>query len=108
MSKRTEQIASLLRQKINEIILRDFEAPLGSLVSVTEVNIAPDLKNATAYLSIIPSNKIGSVLEKIKKFGPHVQIELGKKIIIRSLPLISWAVDERDIKYSQIDEALKQ
>lgn len=107
MSKRTEQLASLLRQKINEIILRDFEAPLGSLVSVSNVTIADDLKNATAYVSIIPASKIGSGLEKIKKFGGHVQHQLHGKIMMRVIPKIDWVLDETDLKYSKIDEALK-
>ena len=107
MSKRTEQVAELLRQEINNIILKDFEAPLGTLVSVSDITVSPDLKNATAYLSVIPSGKLGSTLELIKKFSPHLQRELNKKIVLRAIPKIHWEIDERDIKYSAIEEALK-
>lgn len=108
MSKRTEQISELLRHEINNIIIKDFEAPLGTLVSVSEVTTSPDLKNATAYISIIPENKIGTALSAIKKFGGHIQKELGKKIVIRTVPRIKITLDERDLKYKKIDEALKQ
>jgi len=107
MSKRTEQIASLLRQNINEILLRDFEAPLGTMVSVTEVTVAPDLKHAMALVSIIPENKLGSTFTLIKKFGSHVQHEINKRTIMRIIPIIHWQIDERDLKYKKIDEALK-
>lgn len=107
MSKRTEQVAELLRSAINNIIVKDFEPPQGSLISISEVTVSPDLKNATAYISVIPANKVGSGLKAMQKFGGHVQKEIGKHLAMRMVPRISWKLDERDIKYKAIDEALK-
>lgn len=106
MSKRTEQVAELLLQEINKILVRDFEAPLGTFVSVSVATVAPDLKNATAYLSIMPSNKIGTVLEAVKRFTPHIQRIVNKTLKMRFVPRINWEIDERDLKYAIIDEAL--
>ena len=108
MSKRTEQVAALLQQSINEIVIRDFEAPRGTLVSVSQVTVAPDLKNATVYVSVIPDSHWGSGLAAITKFSGHVQRELRNKIVIRSLPKLHWQLDERDYKYKKIDDALRQ
>lgn len=107
MSRRTEQVAEYMRQEINNIILRDFEPPLGTLISVSEVTVAPDLKNATAYVSIIPQNHLGSGMEAIKKFAGHIQREISKKLTMKITPRLEFVLDERDIKYSRIDEALK-
>lgn len=106
-SKRVEQVAELLRAEINNIIIRDFEPPMGTLISVTTVTVSPDLKNATAYLSIIPDNKLGTGLEAIKKFGRHIQKQIGKHISMKMTPKITWELDERDLKYKAIDEAIK-
>lgn len=108
MSRRTEQVAEYMRQEINNIILRDFEPPLGTLISVSEVTVAPDLKNATAYVSIIPQNHLGSGMEAIKKFAGHIQREISKKLTMKITPRLEFILDERDLKYSKIDEALKQ
>ena len=106
MSKRTEQVAALLCSAMNEIIIKDFEAPKGTLISVSMVTISADLKNATAYVSVIPQDKLGTGLEAIRRFSGHVQKELGKYLTIRTTPKIIWKLDERDLKYSAIDEAL--
>lgn len=106
--RRSQQVAELLRTEINKIIIKDFEPPLGMLISVSEVTISDDLKNATAYVSIIPQNKIGSGLEAIKKFSGHTQKILAKHLSMHATPRISWQLDERDLKYSAIDDALKQ
>jgi ribosome-binding factor A len=108
MSKRTEQVAELLRSNINQIIVKDFEAPKGTLISVSEVTVSPDLKNATCLVSVIPNNKIGSALEAIKKFAGHAQRELSKRMAIRATPRIKFALDERDLKYKAIDDALSE
>ena len=108
MSKRSYQVAELLRTGINKIIIKDFEPPLGTLISVSKVTVSDDLKNATAYISIIPQNKLGSGLKAIKKFSPHIQKELGHHLSIHHTPKINWQLDETDLKYSAIDEALKE
>ena len=108
MSKRTEQVSELLRQEINNILIRNFEPPKGVLVSVSEVTVSPDLKNATAYLSIIPDNKIGSGLESIIKESYRIQKGFGKHLSIKFTPRIHWKVDERDLRYKEIDQALQK
>jgi ribosome-binding factor A len=108
MSRRTEQVAELLRQEINKVIVKDFEPPAGMLVSVTEVTVAPNLKNATAFLSVIPTNKLGTGLEAIKKFSGHIQKEINKHLVIKFVPKIHWQIDERDLKYKEIDQALAE
>jgi len=108
MSRRSQQVAELLRSEINKIIIKDFEPPRGTLISISEVTIADDLKNATAYISIIPQNKLGTGLEAIKRFSSHVQKQIGKHMPMHSTPRIKWELDERDLKYSAIDEALQE
>ncbi|MCB9802913.1 30S ribosome-binding factor RbfA [Candidatus Nomurabacteria bacterium] len=107
MSRRTEQVAELLRQEINQVLVKDFEAPLGSLIGVSEVEVAPDLKHATAYLSIIPSNKIGSGLQAVEKFSGHIQKKINQNLKMRSVPKIHWQLDQRDLKYKIIEDAIK-
>ena len=108
MSKRTEQISELLREEINKIIIKDFESPRNTLIGVSAVSVSPDLKRATAYLSIIPQSQLGTALRIMKKFGSHVNKELNKVLYLRTVPKVSWEIDERDLKYKEIEEALKE
>ena len=108
MSKRTKQVSGLLREEINKIIIKDFEPPRGSLISVAEVSVSLDLKNATAYLSILPQDQLGSSLKIMKKFGNHINKELNKILFIKTVPKIHWAIDERDLRYKEIEEVLKK
>ncbi len=108
MNKRINQVSELLREEINKIIIKDFESPKDTLISVAEVSVSSDLKNATAYLSIIPYTQLGSSLKTVKKFGNHIQRKLNKILFIKKVPKIHWEIDERDLRYKEIEEALKK
>lgn len=49
---RLTRVNALLKRELAEAIERDLVIPSGMLVSVTEVNVSVDLRNATVYVSI--------------------------------------------------------
>lgn len=106
MSKRTEQVASLLVHEINDFLLKNFESPRGTLVSVSRCTVSPDLKNATAYLSILPHDKVGTCLEAVRRFSSPVQRHVNRRLQMKFVPQLHWEVDDTDIKYEAIDNAL--
>ncbi|MDD5749808.1 MAG: ribosome-binding factor A [Patescibacteria group bacterium] len=108
MSKRNEQVAELLRSAINSILQKEFEPPHGILVNVSEVNVSPDLKKATAYVSVLPQDKSGSGLEAVRRFSGRVQREMGRYLKMQNTPQLIWELDDRDLKYKAIDEALSR
>ena len=55
MTKRTERLSSEFRKEIAAILsgpLKDREPALSGLISVTEADVAPDLKTAKVYVSV--------------------------------------------------------
>ena len=67
MSHRMERVSTQFKREISEIILRELRDPrLDEFVSVTEVNISPDLKFAKVYVSSIggqEKQKIGIIAQ---------------------------------------------
>ena len=52
MSRRTERVNQLLRERLSEIVLRDLKDPrVQGLVTITEVDVSPDLSSARVYVS---------------------------------------------------------
>ncbi|MHC4232192.1 MAG: ribosome-binding factor A, partial [Planctomycetota bacterium] len=58
-SRRQYKIARVIRESVSKTILRGLSDPrINGLISVTEVDVSPDMKNATVYLSILtPENR---------------------------------------------------
>ena len=58
MSRRTERVNQLIRERLSEIILRDLKDPrVQGLVTITEVDVSPDLGSARVYVSTMGNDE---------------------------------------------------
>ena len=108
MSHRTLQVGEVLLREISQIIARDVEPPRDCLITVMRVEVTPDLHQAKVFVSILPENKTGSALKKLQQQTGEIQRLLNAKLTMKFSPRIQWAVDLTNVKYAQIDDALKQ
>ena len=54
MSRRLQRLNTLLRQELADLIRTELRDPrLADIVSITRVDISPDLKNAKIYASVL-------------------------------------------------------
>lgn len=63
-------------------------------ITVSEVRISPDLKNATAYVMPLGGNNKEKVLKLLSEYAPQIRHLLGKKILLRHTPKIFFKLDE--------------
>ena len=79
----------------------------GKAITVTEVRISPDLKNATAY--VVPLGGVGDVVEitaalnRIKSFIRH---RVAQSVQLRSAPKLSFLADTTFDEASHINDLL--
>ena len=65
-SKRQLKFAKLIRKEISEILQRDFSGRFtGSLVTVSDVSMSPDLGLARIYFSIFPISNADAIMEML-------------------------------------------
>lgn len=108
MSHRTDRVASTMVTEISRVLTRDFEPPAGCLITVMRAEVAPDLKHATVFVSILPEHATKTTLGALIRFTRHVQMAVNKKFTMKFVPKIRWELDFTTRKYAAIDEALKQ
>lgn len=106
MSQRTEQVGALMTQHINEVLIRDFEPPIGCMITISHVEPAPDLKTAKVFISVLPEKMSGTGLQALRKQAGHIQGVINKKLSMRFVPRITWVYDETNLKLDRIDRAL--
>ncbi len=96
MTRRTERINDQLREEISELLRHEVKDPrVGGLVSITEVQVSPDLRNAKVYVSVLGSHdeKV-STLEALSAASRFLQRELSKRLTIRRTPKLVFVADE--------------
>jgi ribosome-binding factor A len=106
MSKRTEQVNSLLKELIGEYLVEHVEFEPGTLVTVTRVDTPSDLNNANVYVSILPDNRKGSALEVLRKLTGRMDKSLFGKVAMKKVPKLHFKIDEQELYAQQIDAIL--
>ena len=106
MSKRCQQVASELQNQLSEIINKGIELPLNSLVTITKVEISPDLKIAKIFISVLPENQQGSALDHLIRSTSLIRKNLKPKIKFYTLPQLRFLIDEGEIKRRKINQIL--
>ncbi len=62
-------------------------------ITVSEVRISPDLKNATAYVMPLAGGNKEVVMQALKENAPRLRGLVSRKIILRTSPRISFKLD---------------
>lgn len=105
---RQAKISRLIQKELSEIFRQQTAKTKGTLVSVTNVRVSPDLSIARAYLSVFPSNKGEETLEAIKASAKTIRYELAQKVRyqLRKCPELSFFLDDSLDYLENIDALL--
>lgn len=108
-STRLEKIERLIQKDLSTLFLRYARGLRGTLISVSEVRISPDLSIAHVYLSIFPQDKEASTMEQIKADTGKIRGEMGsmERHQLRIIPELHFHLDETIDKMERIDYLLK-
>jgi ribosome-binding factor A len=107
-STRQHKIARLIQKDMSDILLRFARTLHGTLISVSEVRVSPDLAIAHIYLSVFPQDKVASTMTLIEENTPRFRGELGalERHQLRIIPQIIFHLDETIDRMERIDELL--
>ncbi|HXM84688.1 MAG TPA: 30S ribosome-binding factor RbfA [Stellaceae bacterium] len=78
----------------------------GLALTVTEVRVSPDLKNATAYVMPLAGAHAGEAMEALKRASGFLRRELAQAVKLRIVPTIGFALDTSFEHASRIDALL--
>lgn len=108
---RGERLSGEFQKEISSVIsskLRNSYPELSTIISITEADIAPDLKSAKIYISIFDTDeaKRNNSFEIIKQNAGFIRHELSKVMHIRTVPELRFYLDESMEYGSKIDKIL--
>ena len=109
-SQRQLRVGELIKQSLGQIFLRD-EAKLPSLetknITVTEVRMSPDLKNARAYVIPLGGKNTEKAVDILTEFSHLIRKALSKKVDMKFLPNV-YFVGDKSFDYAEKIEKLIQ
>ena len=107
-SQRQLRVGELVKQSLGQIFLRD-EAKVPNLetknITVTEVRMSRDLKNARAYVLPLGGKNVDNAVSTLTEFSYLVRKALSKKLDMKFLPRISF-IGDKSFDYAERIEKL--
>lgn len=109
-SVRLLKVGERVRHVLSEILTRQYvhDATLSAhTVSVTEVRMTPDLKQATAYVKPLLGAHEEEVLDALRKNTAYLQREVAKRLALRFAPRLKFRADESFEEADRIEKLLR-
>jgi ribosome-binding factor A len=107
-SQRQLRVGELIKQSLGQIFLKD-EAKVPVLetknITVTEVRMSPDLKNARAYVIPLGGKNTEKTVSILTEFSHLIRKALSKKVDMKFLPKVSF-VSDKSFDYAEKIETL--
>jgi ribosome-binding factor A len=109
MTLRVKKVTSLLKEVLSEVLLKDIRNPKINLVTVTDIDISPDLRNAKVFISVIgnqPEKEI--TLKALKSAATFIKSAASKKVSLRYFPKLYFELDSTVDKQLRVEMLLRQ
>ncbi len=110
-STRQQKFSRLIQKDLGEIFQRDMNNAFGkSFITITEVQMSPDLGLAKIYLSLMLSDNPKETLEAIQAKKSEIRKHLGNRIgkQVRIVPELVFYLDETIDQANKIDSILSK
>jgi len=109
-SQRQLRVGEMLRHALSAILNRgDLRDPdlAGKSVTVTEVRMSPDLRNATVFVQPLGGGDATKVIAALGRAEPFLKRQVASEVELRYVPSFSFTPDTSFDHANRIDALLK-
>jgi ribosome-binding factor A len=107
--RRPERVADILREEISQIVGYELEDPRLTLVTVTDVRLSDNLRNAQVFVTVIGDEEDHRLaLSALRHAAPYVRKQLSLSLNLPRTPEIHFLRDRVEEKGGRVDELLEK
>lgn len=109
MSIRTERVASLIKEEIGAILIRDYSDRSHGFTTVTDVRMTPDLKIARVYFSVFGTPEVRKKTMAVLE-GDRAQMRkvVGSHLRMKFTPSLQFYLDDTLDHVDRINSLIKK
>jgi len=109
MTLRTERVASVIKQELGSMLSLKYQGPEYGLVTVTDVQMSPDLRIAKVYVSIMGEAKVREyTLKQLESDRKSIRSYLGSNIRMKFTPDVQIYLDDTMDRVENLNRIITQ
>jgi ribosome-binding factor A len=107
MKHRLLRVNELVKRELSAIIARElnFES---ALVTINQVDVTSDLKNAHVFVSVLGSESGATVLQKLEAQRSQLQAALAAKVVLKYTPHLVFQLDNSIERGTRVIEIIQE
>ena len=106
---RVLRVAEAIQREVGTILDREVSDPGLNLVTVTRVDMSDDLRHAKLFVSFVGGDESKEEsLRKLRKATRFIRGHLADRLRLRTVPHLTFLLDESSEEYLRIDAVLKR
>ena len=92
--RRPGRVGALLQAALSELLLRGVKDPRVGMVTITGVDLSPDLKHASVFVSTHgDAESMKRTLAGLESARPYLQSQVGRRLGLRFTPELRFSID---------------
>jgi ribosome-binding factor A len=107
-SSRPARVGDQIRVEIADLLAREVHDPGIGFVTVTHVNVTPDLQQARVYYTSLGDDKARRESQRaLQRATPFLRRQLGRRLRLRRVPELQFHFDESVERQDRIERILQ-
>jgi len=105
--RRPERLAETLREEISEVVGFELDDPRVEMVTVTEVTVAEDLRDAKVYVLVEGDDaEVDKALKELQNAAQFVRQQVAMNLSMRFAPHLHFVRDSAEENASRVSALL--
>src|SRR5699024_7255596 len=108
---RRDRVAEEIKKELGDLITTRVKDPAVRLVTITDVDVSPDLKHAKIYVGMFDilgsGDQAAEVLAGLQRARGFLRHALGQRMRLRVLPELRFYEDATERKAQQLEQVIR-
>lgn len=107
-TRRTKRLGNLIQAELAALLLRKVKDPRVAMISVTAVDVSPDLSQAKVYFSLLDQGRREQAEEGLKAAAGYLRRELAARLHLKTMPRLIPVYDASLAQGAHLEQLLRQ
>ncbi len=106
---RADRVGDQLRMELSELLAREVHDPGIGFVTLTHVQVSPDLQHARVYYTALgPPTARRQTQRALERAAPFLRRQIGARLRLRRVPELQFTFDESIEAQDRVEQLLRE
>jgi ribosome-binding factor A len=105
---RARRVAELVQAELSRLLIAEFQDPASGFLTVTRVEMTPDLLTARVFLSVFGAGDPSALLDRIERNKGYLRKALASRVKLKYNPQLFFALDPGPDHQARIDRLIEE